>query len=458
MNGKVVWGAIVVSLILLGTALTAWYFLSPKDWTEVSCEGLSVWVDKYADSTGAEFFPSQGRIMLWDHEIASGRSVQIRDFGRVCGELPVHVVVSGDGYSYGKLVTTGTPTFRIPHFSYANITVVNATEGWSSMSGGDYDLLVAHELTEVSVNFSANANQWVENPGVFVYTDASRTVEVENFTYNGTMHDNYEVIEMVLDTGIAYITVEGNVTTFSWEISGSSSYNQKTSIEITNITTKVGYCYQKTWLNATSNYSSPVLTMTLARNGTHSNTLITVMEYLTNITAMGLRCWLNDGVIRINGTDILEGTSRLYIVKTLWRDNTLPSITSYPDTTTSVGIVWSYNVVAVDPDPVDVPTYSLLVAPEGMEINESTGLCRWNPDFEGTYHVSIVAADELGNDTQTFTIVVDDSDWSRACSGAWAYALTPAGALLVILYISRWLLWDKVKDHFKSVKEDSKKV
>ncbi|GAJ24958.1 unnamed protein product, partial [marine sediment metagenome] len=53
--------------------------------------------------------------------------------------------------------------------------------------------------------------------------------------------------------------------------------------------------------------------------------------------------------------------------------NQTPIITSDPITTAIVGVIYTYDVEATDPDD-DVLTYSLTVMPSGMTIGVDTGL------------------------------------------------------------------------------------
>ncbi|HEU5132245.1 MAG TPA: PKD domain-containing protein, partial [Pyrinomonadaceae bacterium] len=65
---------------------------------------------------------------------------------------------------------------------------------------------------------------------------------------------------------------------------------------------------------------------------------------------------------------------------------------------------------AVDPDNEQL-VYSLLTAPQGMQINSATGLITWNPGISqvGAHNVVVKVADTRGGfDTQSFTLTVVD--------------------------------------------------
>ena len=86
--------------------------------------------------------------------------------------------------------------------------------------------------------------------------------------------------------------------------------------------------------------------------------------------------------------------------------NRNPEITSTPPTTADIGELYTYDVEATDPDG-DTLTFSLTKAPNGMEINASTGLISWTPTEGGNYEVEVQVSDgKGGTDTQPFTILV----------------------------------------------------
>ena len=87
----------------------------------------------------------------------------------------------------------------------------------------------------------------------------------------------------------------------------------------------------------------------------------------------------------------------------------IPNITSAPVTAATVGEQYVYDVDATG-NPT--PTYSLVTFPEGMVINETTGVINWVPAETGMYDVKVRANNiifgEPDFDEQTFTITVDD--------------------------------------------------
>ena len=90
-------------------------------------------------------------------------------------------------------------------------------------------------------------------------------------------------------------------------------------------------------------------------------------------------------------------------------ENSAPSITSTPITEATVGVLYSYDVDATDPNAGDVLTFSLITAPASMTIDPSTGLIDWTPAIEdvGENATQVMVEDQDGlSAIQDFTITV----------------------------------------------------
>jgi hypothetical protein len=88
-----------------------------------------------------------------------------------------------------------------------------------------------------------------------------------------------------------------------------------------------------------------------------------------------------------------------------------PIITSTPITTATIGLLYTYDVDATDPDG-DVLTYSfysIYTAPSGMTINSTTGVISWAPTSIqiGNTLVMVKVSDGTLSATQSFTITVE---------------------------------------------------
>ena len=109
------------------------------------------------------------------------------------------------------------------------------------------------------------------------------------------------------------------------------------------------------------------------------------------------------------------GTDTATVGVTVEPVNDAPSITSRPTETTRVWASYTYDVEARDPDPGDSLVYSLDGKPEGMTIDEKSGLIEWMPTSAqaGTYDVTVKVADSnkiRAWDTQSFRITVTSLD------------------------------------------------
>jgi hypothetical protein len=89
--------------------------------------------------------------------------------------------------------------------------------------------------------------------------------------------------------------------------------------------------------------------------------------------------------------------------------NAAPTITSAAVTTATVGVAYSYQVTATDPNAGTVLTYSLTTAPAGMTINATTHVISWTPTVAqtGPQAVTVRVQDQGGLfATQSFTVTV----------------------------------------------------
>jgi cellulose biosynthesis protein BcsQ len=92
--------------------------------------------------------------------------------------------------------------------------------------------------------------------------------------------------------------------------------------------------------------------------------------------------------------------------------NDPPKIVSRPTTTAMVGVLYTYDVQAEDPDGKDTLIYSLTAQPAGMRINPSTGLIEWTPtETQKEVHEVVVKVVDSNSvpvsDTQTFSVSVN---------------------------------------------------
>ena len=95
------------------------------------------------------------------------------------------------------------------------------------------------------------------------------------------------------------------------------------------------------------------------------------------------------------------------IVVTATANNHPPVVTSTPPFLATLNAPYRYEVTATDPDG-DALTFQLLTRPDGMSINENTGIVTWTPTALqlGRHTVTVAAVDGQDVGTQTFTIDV----------------------------------------------------
>ena len=104
-----------------------------------------------------------------------------------------------------------------------------------------------------------------------------------------------------------------------------------------------------------------------------------------------------------DGEDVVDMGPYEYI-------NTPPVITSTPVTSATEDQLYTYNVIAEDPDAAEQLTYSLLQAPSFLSINGSTGEISGTPTTDsdaGDYSVRVRVYDRnAAADTQSYTLTV----------------------------------------------------
>lgn len=83
-----------------------------------------------------------------------------------------------------------------------------------------------------------------------------------------------------------------------------------------------------------------------------------------------------------------------------------PNIISTPLTEAVVGVGYNYDVDATGSP---APTYSLIEAPNDMDINSVTGLINWVPFVAGDFNVTVEANNSEGYDWQSFVVSVNEA-------------------------------------------------
>ena len=107
---------------------------------------------------------------------------------------------------------------------------------------------------------------------------------------------------------------------------------------------------------------------------------------MTIDAASGLIAWMpveadggnHDVTVRVTDGRGGEAT-QAFVLRVMLLENNPPQITSAPVFGAEVGELYQYDVEATDPDPEDVLSFSLDLAPPGLSIDPQTGLIEWTP-------------------------------------------------------------------------------
>ncbi|APZ93419.1 putative Ig domain-containing protein [Fuerstiella marisgermanici] len=89
--------------------------------------------------------------------------------------------------------------------------------------------------------------------------------------------------------------------------------------------------------------------------------------------------------------------------------NLAPAIISIPPTAATTGLQYVYPIRAIDLEGDDL-AWQLTEFPNGMLIDESTGVIQWSPDTVGTHDILIEVSDGRNTATQAYSVVVADGD------------------------------------------------
>ncbi len=112
--------------------------------------------------------------------------------------------------------------------------------------------------------------------------------------------------------------------------------------------------------------------------------------------------------VKIRVTDVLGNMAEQSFVVAVRSSSLVPTISSAPLTEVAVGQTYVYAVSVANPSKSPL-TYSLSVAPSGMQIDSALGVITWTPNSNqvGPAVVSIQVRDAVGSySSQTFSVVV----------------------------------------------------
>ena len=117
-------------------------------------------------------------------------------------------------------------------------------------------------------------------------------------------------------------------------------------------------------------------------------------------------------VLQLSASDGRGGVNAASVTITADERNGRPVIRSTPVTTGAVGVAYRYAVLATDPDAGDTLTFALVSAPDGMAIDEATGVIDWVPSAAqaGPQAVEVRVVDAAGFPvSQAFAVQVSSA-------------------------------------------------
>ena len=175
-----------------------------------------------------------------------------------------------------------------------------------------------------------------------------------------------------------------------------TSFNDKTNILYTDISVRNGGQdpVRGSLLVGIDNISDPSVRLV----GTDGTTPEGIPYYnFTDLVSGGI---LKSGELTDTGTLKFynpSGVQFTYDLVFLSELNSAPEFVGEPNKEALVGKPYAYQAIAIDPDG-DAVTYSLLAAPQGMEIDSASGKITWNPVNEdiGNHSVTVQVEDGKG--------------------------------------------------------------
>lgn len=149
----------------------------------------------------------------------------------------------------------------------------------------------------------------------------------------------------------------------------------------------------------TSIFNSNLLKMASERIAQGDKIIVVNMERALNYPD-DMADWLHPNDI---GYDKMSDVWKNALLNFLEADDVSPTISSTPVKSGIVDIAYHCEVTA---DGHPTPTYKLLSGPDGMAVDDTTGVIDWAPGAAGEYAVTVEAANRAGTDIQSFIITV----------------------------------------------------
>jgi len=361
----------------------------------------------------------------------------------LAAEFPVPHSINGFIYSSdtGEMVAKDTPfsinntnngffvqgtTGRKPHPSGRYSAAVNGNDGdvivirtWNSAYSGERTIVLNGTMSNINLYLKTEitniAPVITSMPVTNAMPNQLYTYDVEAYDENG---DTLSYSLNIAPEGMSINPVSGLIT---WTPSASQAGNHSVEISVSdgkNETIQSYILFVEKVNSAPVVTSMPILSAAAnveynydveaydADGDILSYALATSPEGMTINQADGIIKWIPiETQLGANYVSVVVSDGELFaeqnftiIVSNI--QNNPPVITSTPIKTATQEVKYSYDVNAADSDN-DVLTYALLKNPQGMNIDNATGLITWTPNATqvNSYDVNVIVYDSKGAST-----------------------------------------------------------
>jgi choice-of-anchor C domain-containing protein len=355
------------------------------NWNAQICGDGTLTVTAASSNNGTTFSTAQNVSRGDDLTVANGRYLKITVLFKraTTGESPVlyDLSVGTDGYLPPVPINTA-PTVD------AGVDQLIALANPAKLKGSVCDDALPLGKT-IATTWSK-----VSGPGTVTFTAANAIVTQAKFDQVGTY--------------VLRVTANDGEKSAADDITITVENNNRPPV-ITSQPVTQGY--------STKAYSYPVVASDPNAGDTLTYSLPTAPSGMTINATTGLIQWtptaaqLGNHNVKVVVADQLGASAeQSYTINvTDPAANRAPKITSTAITGAAVGVPYVYPATATDPDPGEVLTWNLDVAPAGMSVNSATGQIQWTPSAtqEGNHNVTVKVRDVGGlSDTQSFTVKV----------------------------------------------------
>jgi hypothetical protein len=342
-------------------------------------------------------------------------------------------------YNVYRGTTAGGPYSKIAettsrYSTYLDTTVVNEVTYFYVIRTAEASGRETCQSSETSAKPTATRRSRNEAP---VITSSAVTSAVENSPYSydvDAIDAEGGVLTYTLDTGPAGMSINTATGLIAWTPTSAQVGVHSVAVRATDPLGASGtQTFEITVANANRPpqfTTAPVTTATEGLAYSYDADAIDldagdVLTFSLAAAPAGMSIDPSTGLVSWTPTSAQVGNNLVSIVVTdagslsasqtftirVFSSNLPPSFTSTPIVTATVGVLYTYDVDATDPNPGDVLTYSLITPPAGMTIDPATGLISWTPTAGqlGDNTIQVQVADQDGASAmQAFIVTVNE--------------------------------------------------